>query len=82
MSLNIRHRNCVIYVYFFCVYRSEMLCKHLNVPPIHECKYARYVYMNLDVEFQKKCLNVFSEILIMFWINFTTKTELFTRLTY
>ena len=25
MSLNIKHRKCVIHVYFFCVYRSEIL---------------------------------------------------------
>ena len=33
-GLYIRHRNCVIYGYFFCVYRSEMLCAHLQV---HVC---------------------------------------------
>ena len=85
MSLNIRDRDCLIYVYFFCVYRSEMSCKHLNVPPIHECKYARYVYMNPDVEFQcvkkvkKVSKIVFNEILVMFGINFTTKTEFFLQ---
>ena len=45
------HKNCVIYGYFFCVFWLEMLCAHLYVPPIHECRYARYVYMNPDVEF-------------------------------
>ena len=50
MSLNSRHRNCG---YLFCVYWSEMLCAHLYVPPIHECRhmYARCVYVNPDVEF-------------------------------
>ena len=52
MSLNSRHRNCVIYGYLFCVYWSEMLCAHLyvHVPPIHEWRhmYARYVYVNPD----------------------------------
>ena len=33
-GLYIRDRNCVIYGYFFCVYRSEMLCAHLQV---HVC---------------------------------------------
>ena len=85
MSLNSRHRNCVIYGYLFCVYWSEMLCAHLYVPPIHECRhmYARCIYVNPDVEFLKKVSKiVFYEILNMFGINFTTKTKLFTRLWY
>ena len=49
LSLNIRHRNFVIYGYFVCVYWSEILCAHLDVPPIHECRYAQYVYLNPDV---------------------------------
>ena len=31
MSLNSRHRNCVIYGYLFCVYWSEALCAHLYI---------------------------------------------------
>ena len=64
MSLNSRHRNCG---YLFCVYWSEMLCAHLYVPPIHECRhmYARCVYVNPDVEFFfKKCLKLCS---MKFW---------------
>ena len=82
LSLNIRHRNCVIYGYFFCVYWSEMLFAHLHVPPVHECRYmyARYVYVNPDVKsFKKVSKIVFYEISIMG--SLTTKTE-FTRLWY
>ena len=44
MSLNIRHRSCVIYEYFFCVYWSEMLCAHLYISPINESRHALRVY--------------------------------------
>ena len=36
----------------------------IHVPPFHECSYARYVYMNHDVEFLKKCLKLCS---MKFW---------------
>ena len=41
---------CALWV-FFLFFLLEMLCAHLYVPPIYECRYARYVYMNPDVEF-------------------------------
>ena len=45
MSLNIRHRNCVIVLcVFFCVYWSEMLCAHCNLHTADSCIYARYVF--------------------------------------
>ena len=53
MSLNIAQK-FVMHWYFVCVYWSEMLCGFLYLPPIHECRYAWFVYMNLDVEFLKK----------------------------
>ena len=51
LPLNIRHRNFVIYGYFVCVYWSEMSCALLREPPIHEIRYARYVYVNPEEEF-------------------------------
>ena len=61
----------VMHGHFVCVYWSEILYAFLYLPPIHEYRYARYVYMNLDVEFKKRSKIAFYEILIMIGINFT-----------
>ena len=63
----------------FSVFIGQKCCVH--VLPINECRpCAKRVY-DPDVEFLKKVSKiVFYKILIMFGINFTTKTELFTML--
>ena len=81
MSLNIRHRNCVIYVYFS-VFIGRKCC-------VHTCMYRRIMSAGM----RDTCICepwcrvlknvskiVFYEILIMFGINFTRISDLFTRL--
>ena len=49
MTLNIRHKYCVIVLcILFCVYWSEMLRAHLYVPPIR-ARYVNVPYVELTV---------------------------------
>ena len=51
MSLNIRHRNCVVVlcVFFLCLWARNAVCTMLCVPPIRAG--MRNTCMNSDVEF-------------------------------
>ena len=61
----------------FCVYWLKKLFAQLHVPPIRAS--MRDTCMNPDVEFAVSEF-VFDELMIMLWINFQSKIELFTRL--
>ena len=78
MSENVRDRNCVlVYVHFYCVYWSEMLCAHFYVPPIRAC--MRDACMNPDVEFTVSKI-VFYDFFYHAWNQVYKRIELFTRL--
>ena len=82
MSLNIRHRNCVVVlcVFFLCLWARNAVCTMLYVPLIRAG--MRDTCMKPDVEFTVFTVFkiVFYQILIMPWIKFITKTDYVSRL--
>ena len=70
---------CDLCVFFLCLLVRNVVYTLVCTADSRVQVCAIYVYMNSDVEFYKKCPKLCSMKFIMFGINFTIKTELFTR---